>query len=81
MLILMIKGIWVIQVAEQYPQAIVTGTDLSPIQPSWVPPNAFFYIDDYNVEWLDENKYDLIHARELLGTSPNWLMLYREAYK
>jgi methylase of polypeptide subunit release factors len=28
-------GIWAIEMAEQFPQAAVIGTDLSPIQPSW----------------------------------------------
>ena len=74
-------GIWAIEVAEQNPQAVVTGTDLSPIQLTWVPPNAFFEVDDYNVEWLDENKYDLIHARELLGSCPDWTELYHKAHK
>ena len=67
--------------AEQYPNAAITGTDLSPIQPGWVPPNVFFEIDDFNVDWLDESKYDLIHARELLGTCPDWPALYRRAFK
>jgi hypothetical protein len=39
-------GIWVIEVAEQHPEAIVHGWDLSPIQPTWVPPNARFLVDD-----------------------------------
>lgn len=25
--------------ADEYPEAEVIGTDISPIQPSWVPPN------------------------------------------
>lgn len=30
-------GIWAIEVAEEYPAAVVTGTDISPIQPDWIP--------------------------------------------
>lgn len=26
--------------ADQYPNATVVGTDISPIQPTWVPPNV-----------------------------------------
>ncbi|CAK4004182.1 S-adenosyl-L-methionine-dependent methyltransferase [Lecanosticta acicola] len=74
-------GIWSIEVAEQFPDAQVRGIDLSPIQPSWVPPNCFFEIDDFNVEWIDENKFDLIHGRELLGTAPDWLSVYSSALK
>jgi ubiquinone/menaquinone biosynthesis C-methylase UbiE len=32
-------GIWAIDMADQYPMAEVIGTDLSPIQPQWVPAN------------------------------------------
>ena len=30
-------GIWAIDFAEMHPSALVIGTDLSPIQPSWLP--------------------------------------------
>ncbi|EME81232.1 uncharacterized protein MYCFIDRAFT_65808 [Pseudocercospora fijiensis CIRAD86] len=73
-------GIWAIEVADQHPHATVTGTDLSPIQPTWLPPNCHFEIDDYNLEWLDEAKFDFIHGRELLGTSPDWPAVYRQAF-
>ena len=33
-------GIWVIDIADRYPDAQIVGTDLSPIQPQWVPPNV-----------------------------------------
>ncbi|KAI9845095.1 MAG: hypothetical protein M1837_005099 [Sclerophora amabilis] len=68
-------------VADQHPAAEVKGIDLSPIQPTWTLPNARFEVDDYNLKWLDSNKYDLIHARELLGTVPDWLQLYDNVYK
>ncbi|EGU86872.1 hypothetical protein FOXB_02582 [Fusarium oxysporum f. sp. conglutinans Fo5176] len=35
-------GIWAIDFADEHPQAEVIGTDISPIQPSWVPPNVKF---------------------------------------
>ncbi|KAI5364222.1 Putative S-adenosyl-L-methionine-dependent methyltransferase [Septoria linicola] len=73
-------GIWAIEVAEALPDAEVTGLDLSPIQPAFVPPNCFFEIDDYNVDWLDHDKYDLIHARELLGSAPDWPAVYKQAF-
>ncbi len=70
-----------IEVAERYLNATVTGIDVSPIQPLLVPINAFFQVDDYNLEWLDESKYNLIHGRELLGTSPSWPAIYQQALK
>ncbi|VTT57537.1 unnamed protein product [Fusarium fujikuroi] len=33
-------GIWAIEIGEKYPSAEVLGLDLSPIQPTWVPPNV-----------------------------------------
>ncbi|ORY68594.1 S-adenosyl-L-methionine-dependent methyltransferase [Pseudomassariella vexata] len=39
-------GIWAIEMGDRYPSATVTGIDLSPIQPVWLPPNVKFVIDD-----------------------------------
>lgn len=44
-------GIWAIDMADTYPAALITGTDLSPTQPSWVPPNVRFEVDDYTEKW------------------------------
>lgn len=37
--------------ADENPHCQVMGTDLSLTQPSWVPPNCRFEIDDFNEEW------------------------------
>ena len=39
-------GRWAIEMADEFPQAQVIGTDLSPIQPTIVPPNVRFYVED-----------------------------------
>ena len=39
-------GRWAIEMGDEFPGAIITGTDLSPIQPVIVPPNVKFWIDD-----------------------------------
>lgn len=44
-------GIWAIDMADQHPSAEITGTDLSPIQPSWIPPNCRFEVDDMELPW------------------------------
>lgn len=44
-------GIWAIDFADQHPSANVLGVDLSPIQPSWIPPKLKFEIDDYEQTW------------------------------
>lgn len=41
-------GIWAIDFADEFPDTEVIGTNVSPIQPSWVPPNVKFEIDDCN---------------------------------
>ncbi|KAH8599213.1 S-adenosyl-L-methionine-dependent methyltransferase [Bisporella sp. PMI_857] len=75
-------GIWVIDVAEKHPEADVKGVDVAPIQPSWVPPNARFELDDFNLlDWGNENKYDLIHQRELLGSVTDWNTFYRNCFQ
>jgi hypothetical protein len=39
-------GIWAIDFGAENPQSEVIGIDLSPIQPTWVPPNVYFIVDD-----------------------------------
>ncbi|KAM0317957.1 hypothetical protein ACHAPQ_010840 [Fusarium lateritium] len=60
-------GIWAIDFADENPSAEVLGTDLSPIQPGWTPPNCVFEVDDFEAEWLYHTPFDFIHARELQG--------------
>jgi hypothetical protein len=43
----------------------VTGVDLSPIQPHWIPPNVEFIVDDVEDEWVHANDYDFAHLRNL----------------
>ncbi len=74
-------GLWAIDFADQFPSAIVTGTDLSPIQPTWIPPNCRFEIEDCTQEWtFDEDFFDYIHVRCLFGSIADWPAFYREAY-
>ncbi|KAI6784652.1 uncharacterized protein J7T54_006698 [Emericellopsis cladophorae] len=66
-------GIWALDFADEYPSAEVIGTDLSPMQPSWVPPNLRFEVDDCLLEWTwPENHFDFIHARCMYGSIPDW---------
>ena len=73
-------GIWAIELADQFPAATVIGTDISPIQPLWVPPNCHFYIDDAETPWSFEEPFDLIHGRALCGGIADWPEFYRQAY-
>lgn len=64
--------------ADEFPSARVTGVDLSPIQPAFVPPNCTFEIDDITLPWTyPENQFDFIHVRELFGCIPDWDEFFR----
>jgi metalloendopeptidase OMA1, mitochondrial len=39
-------GTWAIGMGDEFPDADVIGTDLSPIQNNSVPPNVWFYVED-----------------------------------
>lgn len=39
-------------IPSQYPSAEILGNDISPIQPSLVPPNVKFEVDDIEQEWF-----------------------------
>ncbi|KAK4449859.1 S-adenosyl-L-methionine-dependent methyltransferase [Podospora aff. communis PSN243] len=75
-------GVWAIDFADEFPESEVTGIDLSPIQPSWVPPNCKFVIDDASKPWTyPDNSFDYIHIRYMLGSFKDWVAVYREAYR
>lgn len=62
--------------------AQVIGTDLSPIQPTLVPPNVQFEVDDCCDEWLyTPNSFDFIHVRGLYGCVADWNRFYKQALK
>ncbi|KAG6172696.1 hypothetical protein E4U51_006985 [Claviceps purpurea] len=68
--------------ADQFPNASIIGTDLSPCQPQWVPPNLCFEIDDATLEWTwDANHFDFIHMRYIVGGIEDWTALFKEAYR
>jgi hypothetical protein len=67
--------------ADTYPSAQIVGTDLSPIQPSFVPPNCHFEIEDLNSTWTyPENHFDFIHIRELFGCVSDWDDFFAQAF-
>ncbi|EOA84363.1 uncharacterized protein SETTUDRAFT_164523 [Exserohilum turcica Et28A] len=73
-------GIWAIDFADRYPSCEVLGTDLSPTQPSMIPPNLHFEVDDFTEPWLyRKESFDLIHARSLFGCVADWPTFYKEA--
>ncbi|KAF2738092.1 S-adenosyl-L-methionine-dependent methyltransferase [Polyplosphaeria fusca] len=74
-------GIWCVDMADEHPAAQVTGVDLSPIQPSFAPPNCKFEIDDVTSPWTyDQNSFDFINIRALYGSVADWASLYKEVF-
>ncbi|KAK0649077.1 UMTA protein [Cercophora newfieldiana] len=75
-------GIWAIDMADTFPSALVTGTDISPTQPSWTPPNLTFLIDDAQLEWpFPDNHFDFIHIRYLHGGITSWPQFYSQVFR
>ncbi|DAA74133.1 TPA_exp: Uncharacterized protein A8136_3631 [Trichophyton benhamiae CBS 112371] len=73
-------GVWALDFADEHPSAQIIGTDLSPIQPSLVPPNLSFLIDDAEAEWQFHQKFDLVHGRMMTGSLKDWDRFYTQCY-
>jgi hypothetical protein len=68
--------------ADQFPSADVVGTDISPIQPLWVPPNCKFQIDDAQLPWTwPVDHFDFVHIRNLHGSIGDWPALYAQCFR
>lgn len=65
--------------ADIHPEATVIGTDLSPIQPAFVPENLRFEVDDCCDDWLYNKPFDFIHVRGLFGCVSDWNRFYKQA--
>ncbi|KAI8722697.1 hypothetical protein NCS52_00414100 [Fusarium sp. LHS14.1] len=71
-----------VDVADEYPSAEVIGTDISPTQPGWVPPNLSFQIDDAQLDWTFEpESFDFIHVRYMQGAIDDWPKFYRQMFQ
>ncbi|EFX06127.1 hypothetical protein CMQ_4196 [Grosmannia clavigera kw1407] len=67
---------------DKFPNAQVIGTDISPIQSIWVPPNTKFEMEDATQSWTwPDNEFDFIHMRYLVGAISDWNALFAQAYR
>ncbi|KAF5678145.1 methyltransferase [Fusarium heterosporum] len=74
-------GIWPIQFGDKNPGIKVVGTDISPIQPDWVPPNVEFQMEDCDRLWtFPESSFHFIRAWGLNGCV-NRYSFTKEAFK
>ncbi|TWU79103.1 hypothetical protein ED733_008740 [Metarhizium rileyi] len=73
-------GLWPIQMGDSHPGASITGNDLSPIQPTWVPTNVNFLIDDVELDWVETDAYDYIHSRHMSASIRDWPRLLRQIH-
>ncbi|KAI9801056.1 MAG: hypothetical protein M1833_002924 [Piccolia ochrophora] len=66
---------------DQYPSAQIIGNDLSPVQPTLVPPNVQFEVDDLESEWTHASPFDYIHSRYMIGSIEDWPRFIRNIFK
>jgi trans-aconitate methyltransferase len=75
-------GLWAIDMADIFPDADITATDLSPNESPMPPPNVRFEVDDCCSEWVyPENEFDYIHIRAMNGCVDDWQKLYQQCYR
>lgn len=78
------SGDWAMSMGDAYPSAEIIGTDIAKIQPSAVPLNVFFEIDDAEEAggWTwEEDTFDMVHLRNMAGSFRDWKHVYRETYR
>ena len=67
------SGLWCLQMAEAYPEAVIVGMDISPIQPGTKPAKVEWLLHDMEKEWpLPEEYFDFIHLSLEHGCVADW---------
>lgn len=74
-------GIWAMEMGDAHPEAEFLGNDLSPVQPSWVPPNVHFEVDDIESRWAFGAPFDFVFSRTLPCAVGDWPGLVSQAYR
>ena len=69
------------EMGDCYPDAEIFGNDFSPVQPSWVPKNVRFEVDDVESPWAHPEKFDYIHSRFMAGAVADWPKLVERCYE
>ncbi|KAM0267606.1 hypothetical protein ACHAQH_010093 [Verticillium albo-atrum] len=75
-------GDWALDVSDANADITITGTDLAAIQPSSIPSNVTFYVDDANDPfWGWDDRFDFVHMRGLNGGIKKWIVTLRAAFR
>jgi cyclopropane fatty-acyl-phospholipid synthase-like methyltransferase len=74
-------GIWAIDFADEHHESQVIGIDLSPIQPSFIPPNLKFEIDDLEEPWTFPEPFDFIFARMMVGSFASFPRFFEQSFQ
>lgn len=73
-------GIWAIDFADDHPESTVLGVDLSPIQPTFLPPNVQFEVDDIEEPWTYSQKFDFIYSRMMMCSLNSYPKFFEQAF-
>ncbi|KAH6987061.1 S-adenosyl-L-methionine-dependent methyltransferase [Ilyonectria destructans] len=73
-------GVWAIDFADDHPHAEVFGVDIAAIQPSFVPPNCTFEVDDVEKDWTWTKPFDYIFVRLMAGSFADWDRFTRQCW-
>ncbi|EGY13471.1 hypothetical protein VDGD_00153 [Verticillium dahliae] len=65
-------GIWALEMGDRFPEARVYGIDLSPIQPTAVPSNVHFFVQDASEQWDWREPLDFVFVRGGIGSFANF---------
>ncbi|KAK5653798.1 hypothetical protein OQA88_7956 [Cercophora sp. LCS_1] len=74
-------GIWATSIAETFPNATITGNDLSPPTPTFIPPNVRFEVDDVESPWVHAHKFDYIFSRYMAASIHDWPKLVSTVFE
>src|SRR5438552_2449608 len=77
-------GLWAIEVADDFPESLVKGVDISPVQPESVPPNCDFYLDNVLQGLAFPNiTFDFVQSRAMGAGIPDicWPQYVAEIWK
>jgi len=75
-------GIWATDIASEFPNAHVIGTDLTPIALETQSDNVSFETDDCCSDWVyPADHFDFIHIRGLFGNIADWPQVYKQSFK